>query len=82
MAFEHDFCRGRHAQGTAERLRDFSASAAQQSGELVFRQRVGNRRDGAEDGGRVGAQCDGYRKGFAFVGDGVIAKIQCAAAMR
>ena len=38
------------------------AASAQQTGELILRQRIGYGRDRAEHGGRVGAERDGDRK--------------------
>ncbi len=82
MAFQHDLGPGRHGQVAAQRLRDFGARAAQQARELVFGQAVRHRRDGAQRGGRIGAQRHGDGEGRAGVGDRVVAEIQRAAAMR
>ncbi|MNQ50359.1 hypothetical protein D3C85_642960 [compost metagenome] len=82
MAFQHDLGPGRHGKVAAQRLRDLGARAAQQAGELVFGQAVRHGRDGAQRGGRVGAQRDRDGEGRAGVRDGVVAEIQRAAAMR
>ncbi|MNS27505.1 hypothetical protein D3C72_594570 [compost metagenome] len=82
MPFQHDLGPGRHRQVAAECLRDFGTRTAQQAGKLVFGQAVGHGGDGAQGGGRVGAQRHGNGEGRAGVGQGVVAKIQRAAAMR
>jgi hypothetical protein len=52
--------------GTPMRIGHFGARTAQQAGKLVFRQRVGHGRDGAQDGGRIGA--NGHRHGVGLAG--------------
>ena len=64
------------------RGRHLGARAAQQAGELVFAQAVGHRRDGAQDGGRVGADGHGHRVGLAGVQAAVFAEVERAAAVR
>ena len=61
---------------------DLGAAAAQQAGELVLRQGVGHRGDGAEDRGRVGAQRHDDRERPARVGAGEIAEVERATAVR
>lgn len=82
MAFQNDFRACRHRQLAAQRRRHFGTPAAQQSGELVFRQAVGNWRDGTQDGGRVGAQRHGDRERLSWIGQLVVAEVQRAATVR
>ena len=66
VAFEHDLGARRHLQrplGFADaRVDQFGRRAAQQSGELILRQRVRHRSDRAQHGRRIGAQRDRHRK--------------------
>ena len=79
MPLKHDLGRGRHAQLAAHSLDQFSTAAAQESGELVFRQTVGHGRHRPQYGGRVSAQRDGDGIGFTGVLQTMLAKIQRAA---
>jgi hypothetical protein len=80
-AFQHDLGRGRHLQRRAQALRQLGLAAAQQAGKLVFGQRIGHRRHGAEDGRRIAAEHHRHRERLAGVGQLVLAKIQRPAAM-
>ena len=82
VAFQHDLGRGRHLQRHAQRGHDVGARAAQQAGELVFAQGVGHGRDGAQDGGRVGADRHRHRVRLAGVLLAVLGKVQRPAAVR
>ena len=55
MAFEHDLGLGRHLQRHGLAIDELDLAAAQQAGELVFRQGVGNRRHRGEDRAGIGA---------------------------
>jgi hypothetical protein len=55
-------------------LRQLGLAAAQQAGELVFGQRIGHRRHGAEDGRRIAAEHHRHRERLAGVGQLVLAK--------
>ncbi len=55
MALEHDLGLGRHLQRHGLAVDQLDLRAAQQAGELVFRERVGHRRHGREDGAGIGA---------------------------
>jgi hypothetical protein len=81
-AFENDFSRRRHLQTRAKAFDQLGLAAAQQAGKLVFGQRIGHRRHGTENGGRVAAENDGDRERLPRVGQLKLAKIQRPAAMR
>ena len=81
-AFQHDLGRGRHLQVGAETLHQFRLAAAQQPGELVFRKRIGHRRDRRQDRRRVGADHHRYGERLAGARRAMLAKIQRTAAMR
>ena len=69
FAFEHDLRFRRHFAAAGSRnWRSSTRCAAQQSGELIFGQRVGHRRHGGEDGAGIGAEHGGggQRRGFSF----------------
>ena len=55
MPFEHDLSFGRHLERHGLALHEIEPLAAQQTGELVFRQRIRHRRHGGEDGAGIGA---------------------------
>jgi len=82
MPFEHDFGLGRHLQRHADGGRDFGAGATQQAGKLVFRERVGHRCHGTEQGRRVGADGHGQGEGLARMQAAVVAKVERAATVR
>ena len=81
VAFQHDLGGGGHVQFGVGHTDQFGAGAAQQAGELVFGQRVGHRGDGAQDGGRVGAQDGGHGEGGAGELPAVLLEVQRATAM-
>jgi len=82
VAFEHDFGKGGHTQFTAQRLDQFGAAAAQQTGKLVFTQTVGHGCHSAQNRGRVSPQRDTHRVGLAGVLLGVVPEVERAAAVR
>ena len=63
MPFEDDLGIGRHLQFGADGLDQLGARAAQQAGEGVLGERIGHRRDRAENGCRIGTQRHRYRVG-------------------
>ncbi len=71
-----------HARVADRAVADLGPAAAQQAGELVLREGVGNRRDGAEHRRRIGAEGDGERKRPAGTGRGELAEVERAAALR
>ena len=83
MTFEHELGAGRRLQidavfadGGVDHL---GAAAAQQARELVLGQRVGHRRHGAKDRGRVGTERHRDRERLAGVGVGKVAEVERAA---
>ena len=56
FAFEHDLGFRRHFERLAHAIGQLHARAAQQSRELIFRQRVRHRRHRGEDRSRIGAE--------------------------
>ena len=86
VAFEDELGRRRrlqhHARVAHRALADLGAAAAQQAGELVLREAVGDRRDGAEHRRRVGAEGDGERERPAGTGRRELAEVERAAALR
>ena len=81
-ALEHDLGAGRHLQLGADALDQLGARAAQQARELILGQRIGHRRDRAEDGRRVGTERDGNREPLARLRQAVVAEIERAATLR
>ena len=82
MALEDDLGVGRHLQVVADAVDEFALAAAQQPGEGVFGQGVGDRRDGREQRRRVAAEDDTDRKRLARMGLLPVAEVERAAAMR
>ncbi len=61
MSLEDDLGVRRHLQLGADRLDQLGARAAQQAGKGIFGQRIGHRRDRAENGRRIGTQRHRHR---------------------
>ena len=68
MALDHDLGLGGDFQRDGLAIDELDLAAAQQARELVFRQRVGHRRHGGEDGAGIGAHDSGGGQGLAFLG--------------
>ena len=81
MPFEDDLGIGRHLQFGADGLDQLGARAAQQAGEGVLGERIGHRRDRAENGCRIGTQRHRYRVGSIRVLLAPLAEIQRSAAV-
>ena len=83
--FEHDLCAGRYLKwpfGLADaRIDQLGRGSTQQAGELILRQRVGDRRDRAQHGRRISPQRHRHRKRTPRVEPCELAKVLCAAAM-
>src|SRR5690606_38481038 len=73
---------GRYLKFVAEAAYDFGARAAQQAGEAVFGQAVGNRRDRRENRRGIGTERDGNGERLARMPLHVVAKVERATAMR
>ncbi|MNC15456.1 hypothetical protein D3C75_632750 [compost metagenome] len=82
IAFKHDLRAGGHFQIVGNTLHHFGPGAAQQSGEGIFREGIRYRRNGTQNGGRIGTQRDGNREAFARMGCAPLLIIKRAAAMR
>ena len=82
MTFEHDLGGGGHPQRDTERLDNLGSVPTQQSGKLVFRETVGNRGDGAQNGGRVGPQRHGHGIWLARMHRAMILEIERSATVR
>ena len=59
MALQHDLGLGRHLERLGAAIDEVEPPAGQKAGEAVFRERLGQRRDGGENGGGVGADHGG-----------------------
>src|SRR5207302_3427988 len=81
-AFQHDFGARRDLQIAAQAFHELGARAAQQARELVFAERIRDRRHRGKHGRRVGAQRNGHRKRRGRGGELVIAEVERAAALR
>ncbi len=79
--FQDDLGGGRHLQVVAAALHQLGAVTAQQSGEGVFGQAVGDRRHRTEDSRRVGAQGHGHGERLTRMLVAPLTVIQSAAAM-
>ena len=77
---EHDFRRSGHLQIMRQAVDDLRARTTEKSGELIFGQRIGHRRYGAENRRRICTERDDQRKRRAGIRRGVVAKIQRASA--
>ena len=67
MAFEHDLGLGRHLERHGLAVDQLDPLAAQQAGELVFRQRVGHRRHRGDDRAGIGADHGRGRQRLALL---------------
>ncbi|EXI74668.1 MAG: hypothetical protein AW07_01596 [Candidatus Accumulibacter sp. SK-11] len=81
-ALENDLGRGRHLQIRTETFHHFGLAAAQQAGELVLGQAVGDRRHRCEDRRRVGPEGDGERERLAWMLQAMLAEVERATTMR
>ena len=72
----------RHAQIGAKAFTQLGARATQQSCKLVFRQRIGHWRHGAEDRRRIGAESDCHRERLLGKRLAVIPEIERTTTMR
>ena len=66
MAFDDNFRLRRYGKGNGLALDQLDLAAAQQAGELIFRERIGHRSHGGEDDAGVGADDDRHRQGLAL----------------
>ncbi|MNH36985.1 hypothetical protein D3C79_978350 [compost metagenome] len=82
IAFEYDLRAGGHFQIVGNTFHHFGFGAAQQSGEGIFREGIRHRRNGPQDGGRIGTQRNRDREAFARMGCAPLLIIKCTAAMR
>ncbi len=82
VAFQYDLGPRRHLQVQAHATGQLGLGAAQQAGEGVLRQGVGDRGHGAENGGRIGAQYHRHRERLARTRLLPVAEVQRAAAVR
>ena len=78
MALQHDLRVRRHLERAADTLHNLGARAAQEARELVFAQRIGHRRDGAQHGRRVRTERDRERKGRSGMRETMIAEVERA----
>ena len=82
VALEDDLGVRRHLQVAADGAGQLGAAAAQQTRELVLRQRIGHRRDRAQRGRRIGTQRHTHRVGLTRIELTVVAVVERTATVR